>query len=250
MQIIHFEELDSTNLEARRRAEAGHTGPLWITAGTQTQGRGRRGREWTSETGNLCCTGLYPNFGDLKQAAQMSFVAALAVSDTIAVYIDPAKISLKWPNDVLIEGGKASGILLENGTSHGQPWFAVGIGINLVSSPKDTPYPATNVLEHIAPDKLDGPEPIMTGPEAACPLLAARFDHWRHILVTEGFAPIRTAWTSKAKGLGENVTVRLPNETFNGKALGLGPDGELQVELGNGTIRDVRAGDVFFGVQD
>jgi len=250
LQIIHFEELDSTNFEARRRAEVGHIGPLWITAARQSAGRGRRGREWTSELGNLYCTGLYPNFGDLKQAAQMSFVAALAVADTIIAYVAPNLVSLKWPNDVLIDGAKAAGILLENGTSQGGAWFAVGIGINLVSHPSGTPYRATHVLEYIASEKLECSEPVMTGPEAACALLAARFDHWRHVLMTEGFAPIREAWMARAKGIGETVTVQLPNDTFFGTALGLGADGELQVKLDNGTIRDVHAGDVFFGEQD
>lgn len=249
MQIIHFEDLDSTNLEARRRAEAGQIGPLWIRADRQTQGRGRRGREWTSEPGNLFCTGLYPHFGDLRQAAQMSFVAALALYNTVETYLPSHIISLKWPNDVLISGKKTAGILLESGQSNDTPWIAVGIGLNLVSHPENSDTAATHILGHINPNQLSAPEPVVPEPHTTGAILAARFDHWRHVLVTEGFTPVREAWTARAKGLGEVVTVRLPNETFSGIALGLGPDGELQVRLEGGTMRDVHAGDVFFGLQ-
>lgn len=248
MRFIEFEEIDSTNLEARRQADNGVTGPLWILAEKQTLGRGRRGREWTSVFGNLYCTGLYPHFGDARQAAQISFIAAIALAETIAVYVPKKRITLKWPNDVLIDGKKTAGILLESGSSHAKPWFIVGIGLNLMSHPDGTDYPATHVMDHMNPSVLNTPEPPVPTPKATLAILAERFDHWRHILVTEGFGPIREAWTEKAQGIPGDVTVRLPNETFTGMAMGLGPNGELQVRLGNGTIRDIHAGDVFFGL--
>lgn len=249
MRFIEFEEIDSTNLEARRQADNGVTGPLWILAEKQNIGRGRRGREWTSVFGNLYCTGLYPHFGDVRQAAQVSFVAALALAETIAVYVPENRISLKWPNDVLIDGKKAAGILLESGSSHSKPWFIVGIGLNLMSHPDGTDYPATHVMDHMNLTVLDTPEPPVPTPKPTLAILAKRFDSWRHILVTEGFEPIREAWTIKAQGISGDVTVRLPNETFVGMAMGLGVNGELQVRLANGTIRDIHAGDVFFGLK-
>ena len=135
MQFVHFKTIDSTQSEAKRRANTGNLGALWISTESQSKGRGRRGREWVSETGNLYCTGLYPHGGDLASAARLSFAAALAVAQTLEQYIDPQLVSIKWPNDVLVDGKKVAGILLESGTYNDAIWVAVGIGINLVSHP-------------------------------------------------------------------------------------------------------------------
>lgn len=243
MRFIFLDSVGSTNEEARQLWDTGEVGPLWIAANAQTSGRGRRGRSWASESGNLYASGLYPHFGDSRQAAHHSFVAALAVAETLESYIPKELISLKWPNDVLVNGAKISGILLEGGAD----WIIIGIGINLVSHPPDTPYPATHMLEHIPAVKLDDPEPVMTGPQAMLPLLVERFDHWRHELITAGFESIRKAWLARAKGLPGLVTVNLQSESFRCEAITLGQNGELQVRLDNGTIRNVQAGDVFFG---
>lgn len=247
MRFISHETLDSTNLEAKRLAEQGDFGPLWIRADRQNAGRGRRGREWTSEAGNLFCSGLYPHEGTPQQAAQMSFVAALALTDTLEQYVPKALISLKWPNDVLLAGKKTAGILLESGQIHYQKWMVIGIGVNLTHHPEGTEYPATHMMEHIPAKALQGSEPIMTGPDAVLAILANRFDHWNHILSTAGFEPIGEAWAARAHNVPGQVTVRLPDESFAGEALGLDANGALRVKLSNGTIRDVHAGDVFFG---
>lgn len=246
MRLISYDIVGSTNREARLLAEAGDTGPLWIRADQQTEGRGRRGRAWKSANGNLFCTGLYPHSGDIRQTALLSFVAALAVYDTIKTYNPQGRLALKWPNDVLIDGKKLSGILLESGTYKKTFWVAVGIGINLVSHPENTEFPATHLLEYISRNDLDVPEPIFTGADATLAVLAARFENWYQVLQTEGYEPIRLAWTERAQNLPGFVTVRLPQETFSGEALGLGENGELRVRLENGTIRDIHAGDVFF----
>lgn len=247
MRFITKDVVASTNEEAKDYAEQGDLGPLWIRAVSQTAGRGRRGRAWTSDAGNLYCTGLYPFDGEVREAALLSFVAALSVYDLVATYIDPETITLKWPNDVLIEQGKTSGILLETGHHGEQMWVVIGIGVNLLSHPDDTERVATHVMAHIDPDDLIGPEPIMNGPDAAQAILAARFDHWFEIFKSSGFAPIRENWTERASGLPGPVTVRLPSETFTGTAQSLGENGELQVCVADGTIRSVHAGDVFFG---
>ena len=234
-------------LQAKRLAEQGDFGPLWIRADSQSAGRGRRGREWTSKTGNLFCSGLYPHDGNTHQLAQMSFVAALALAETLERYVPKDLISLKWPNDVLLGGQKTSGILLESGQKHHQKWMVIGIGLNLTHHPEGTEFPATHMLAHISADDLSGPEPIMTGAEAVLAILANRFDYWRHMLVSKGFEPIGQAWTVRAHNLPGPVTVRLPQETFTGEALGLDANGALRVRLENGTIRDIHAGDVFFG---
>ena len=175
----------------------------------------------------------------------MSFAAALAVADALEHYVPKDIITLKWPNDVLLAGRKTSGILLESGAG----WVVVGIGINLVHHPEGTDFPAAHVLEYIPNAMLNGPEPVMTGPDAVLAGLAVRFDHWRDILIAKGFAPIRDAWMARAHNIPGLVTVRLPKETFAGKALGLDENGALRVRLADGTIRDVHAGDVFFGTQ-
>lgn len=252
MRFISREAVDSTNLEAKRLAEQGDFGPLWIRADKQSAGRGRRGREWTSEAGNLFCSGLYPYEGNAHQSAQMSFAAALALADTLEHYVPKDLISLKWPNDVLLAGKKTAGILLESGqtqlhVAHYQKWMVVGIGVNVTHHPEGTDFPPTHVMAHIPQEDLEGPEPIMTGPQAVLAILASRFDHWRHMLLNKGFEPIGQAWTERAHNIPGTVKVRLPDETFTGQALGLDANGALRVKLVNGTIRDIHAGDVFFG---
>lgn len=246
MRFLTFDIVESTNQEARRIAETGSLDTVWIRANEQTQGRGRRGRDWISAKGNLYCSGLYQHIGSSQSAALLSFVAALAVADVLETYIDRDAISLKWPNDVLINGKKTSGVLLEKGRTNNQDWIIIGIGINLVSSPARTEFPATHVLAHMADEDLMSPEPIMTGPDAALAVLARRFDYWRHILITQGFRPVRSEWLGRASRIPGPVRVRLTDEDFSGQALGLGENGELQVQLADGTIRDIHSGDVFF----
>lgn len=208
----------------------------------QTSGRGRRDREWVSKSGNLYASGLYPYAGEPRQAALISFVAALAIADLVCEYVPTDKIALKWPNDVLIDGAKTSGVLLERG----EGWIIIGIGVNLMSHPDNTEYPATHIMAHIPPDEINAPEPCIPERQAALAILAARFDHWFNILKSKGFKPIQEAWLAKAHNIPGPVTVRMPNESFSGEALTLGENGELQVRTNNGTIRDVHSGDVFF----
>jgi BirA family transcriptional regulator, biotin operon repressor / biotin---[acetyl-CoA-carboxylase] ligase len=113
--IEAYDEIDSTNAEARRRAEAGEGGPVWITAGRQTAGRGRRGRAWSSEAGNLAATLLTTTDVPPAEAAQLSFVAALAACDLAETCLGAGSARLKWPNDILVFGKKAAGILVESG---------------------------------------------------------------------------------------------------------------------------------------
>jgi len=246
LRFIHILEIDSTNAEARRRAEAGDMGPLWISSDIQTLGKGRRGREWVSKTGNLYCTGLYPFNGDMASAAKLSFVAALAVADTLTQYIETSLVQIKWPNDVLVDNRKICGILLESGTENGDIWVAVGTGINLLHHPDNTETSATHLLAHMPPGDLDDPEPPFAGTQPVLATYAARFDHWLSIYTKDGFDPIRQAWLERAKGIGKPVSARLSDRTINGIAIELDEDGALVVQTKEDGVEKIHAGDVFF----
>ncbi len=238
--IEAYDELDSTSAEARRRAEAGEGGPVWITAAVQTAGRGRRGRAWSTQRGNLAATLLTLTDRPPAEAAQLSFVAALAACDLADTCLGPGVARLKWPNDVLIHGRKAVGILVESGArADGRLWLAVGIGVNLAHAPQDVERPATAFADH-----MSGPPPP---PRVALEVLATAFERWRAAWATQGFPPIAAGWSERATGLGQRCEARLPNRTLSGVAEGLEPDGALRLRLDDGGLERITAGDVFFG---
>jgi BirA family biotin operon repressor/biotin-[acetyl-CoA-carboxylase] ligase len=238
--IEAYDELDSTNAEARRRAEGGAGGPVWITAAVQTAGRGRRGRAWSTTKGNLAATLLLTTDLAPADAAQISFVAALAAADLADACLGQGAARLKWPNDVLIHGKKAVGILVESGPrADGRLWLAVGIGVNLAHAPPNVERAATAFAEHMA-----APPPQ---PQTALEVLADRFESWRAVWAAQGFAPIARAWTVRALGLGERCEARLPTRTLAGVAEGLDLDGALRLRLDDGRVERITAGDVFFG---
>ena len=238
--IEAYDELDSTNAEARRRAEAGEGGPVWIMAALQTAGRGRRGRAWSTQRGNLAATLLTTTDRPAGEAAQLSFVAALAACDLADTCLGPGAARLKWPNDVLVHGRKAVGILVESGARpDGRLWLAVGIGVNLAHAPQDVERPATAFADHMA---TRPPEP-----SAALEVLADAFERWRNAWATRGFAAIAAGWSERATGLGQRCEARLPNRTVTGVAEGLDADGALRLRLDDGGLERITAGDVFFG---
>ena len=238
--IESYDEIDSTNAEARRRAEAGETGPVWITALTQTAGRGRRGRDWQTKVGNLAATLLFSTDKPAGEAAQISFVAALAAADLAETCLGPGAATVKWPNDLLVHGRKAVGILVESGPlPDGRVWLAVGIGVNLAHAPQDVERPAAAFAEF-----MPGPPP---SPHAALDVLAEAFELWRAAWEQDGFAPIAKGWTERAHGLGQPCEARLPNQTHRGVAEGLDADGALRLRLDDGAVLRITAGDVFFG---
>ena len=233
---ITFDTLGSTNAEALVRARAGERGPLWITARSQSAGRGRRGRTWTSPPGNLYASLLLSEPSPEALAPQLSFVAALALHDALcdcAPRLGPL-FKLKWPNDVLLGPDKLAGILLE---SERAPEFAVviGFGVNCVEHPAGTDFPATDL-------RLAGAavaaEALLGGLSAA---MLVRLAQWQS---GAGFASIRADWLTRAAGLGEQIRVRLPERELSGRFRGLDDAGRLQVEQPDGMVT-VTAGDVF-----
>ncbi len=241
--VHHFEIIDSTNEEARRLHAAGHGESCWLIADHQTAGRGRRGREWKSETGNFAATLFRPEAMPLAVAGHLSFVAGLAVQATIADLAD-APVHLKWPNDVLVHGQKISGMLLEAFTiSHNEiRGLAIGIGINLNSHPNDTPYPATHLSAHIR----NSTQPDELRPRTILNRLAGHFADQLDRYQRHGFGDCRAAWLQRAYGVGDEVTIHLENQQLQGRFEGLDEVGQLQLKQPSGEIRLIAAGDIFF----
>jgi len=237
--LIEFDCLDSTNQEARRRAAAGESGPLWICAQRQTAGRGRRGRDWVSPAGNLAATLLLRPQAPANDLAQLSFVAALATADTICRYAPSERIELKWPNDVLAGGEKIAGILLESASSgHAAvSWLSIGVGINLAYHPDGTEFPATSLAA------LGVAVPPAS---AVLRCLAEAWAKWYEIWRGRGFADIRDAWLARAAGLGRRIRARLQNEEKTGVFEGIDLSGALLLRESHDAVRSIAAGDVYF----
>jgi BirA family transcriptional regulator, biotin operon repressor / biotin---[acetyl-CoA-carboxylase] ligase len=231
--LAELAETHSTNVEALRRAESGEHGPLWIRADRQTHGRGRRGRHWQSEAGNLFATLLIrPQH---PRPAELSFAAALAASDMLAGFAPTADIKVKWPNDVLAEGAKIAGILLETNASSDA--LVIGIGVNLTASPTGCAYAVTS----LAALGIDAPTP-----GAALAHLAAAFAKWHRIWRAHGFGPLREAWLARAFRLGDTIQVHLPDGDGEGVFEGVDEGGALLLRHEGGFVTTILAGDVFF----
>lgn len=240
---IH-DALDSTNAEALRQAMAGVAGPVWILAREQTAGRGRRGRPWLGQGGNFAASLLMRPDGGPAAAAQRSFVAALALADALAPLAGPAKaaITLKWPNDVLLNEGKVAGILLESAGQRGRlAHLVVGVGVNLVHAPD----PAAVEPGAVPPVSVLSETGAAPTPEALLTALAAAFARHEADYLLRGFAPIRAAWLARAARLGQAVTARAGNEVIRGRFETLDAEGALVLETAAGR-RSVPAADLYF----
>jgi len=237
-----LDRVDSTMAEAMRRAPT-LSGPCWIVAHEQTAGRGRRGRAWTAGQGNLAATLVMQPEGTAAQAALRSFVAALALHEALAQVLGTdAPLSLKWPNDVLLNGGKVAGILLEStGTGQGVSHLAVGIGVNLRAAP-----PADAVEPRaLRPVALAAETGLEIAPEAFLTHLAHAFDGQERRFATCGFGPVRAAWLDRATRLGEVITARTAREETTGTFETVDEDGNLVLRTARGRVA-IPAADVYF----
>ena len=238
-RLVSCDTVGSTSDEARRLALAAAEEGTLVWAHEQTAGRGRRGRAWASPPGNLYASLILRPRCPLDQAAQLGFVAALAVGDTLSSISKNRLdgLSYKWPNDVLLRGRKIAGILLESELAEGElPEFVIlGVGINLASSPRDTEFPTTSMAE----------EDLGTfSPGAALEGFASHFQAWAGRWREEGFAPIRTAWRARAAALGEPIQVRLEPAILQGRFLDIDRHGALLLENA-GKPRRISAGEIF-----
>jgi BirA family biotin operon repressor/biotin-[acetyl-CoA-carboxylase] ligase len=234
--------VDSTNAEAARIAPT-LMGPEWILALEQTAGRGRRGRAWVAPSGNFMATLVMRPSEPPAQVALRSFVASLALFDAFVAATGRAQsFALKWPNDVLMNGGKVAGILLESAGQGGAvSHLAIGIGVNLAEAPppevlEPGAHPAASLL---------GETGLRIPPEEFLAPLANAFDRWERQLATYGFAPIRTAWLDRAARIGQPITARTGTEIFEGTFETIAEDGALVLATPQGR-RVIPAADVYF----
>lgn len=240
---IH-EKIDSTNAEGLRLAAAGEAGGLWIWAGRQASGRGRAGRPWTSEPGNLYASLLLRPGVPLATASQLSLLAGIAAHDAVATLAAVGqatpRIELKWPNDVLANDAKLGGILLESasGASGENPAVVIGIGLNLAHAPDGLGRSVASLAGLGLP----------TAPGDAMAALAWSMAAW--VQQWDGgrnFAQIREAWLTRAQPPGAAISVRQGTSLIAGRFLGIDEAGALLLQTETGQERRITAGDVIFG---
>jgi BirA family transcriptional regulator, biotin operon repressor / biotin---[acetyl-CoA-carboxylase] ligase len=239
LSVLVFESLDSTNDEAQRQAAGGARAPLWIVAREQTKGRGRGGRQWHSPAGNLYTSLLLNLSIGPAVATQLSFVAALAVHSAVSQHLAPSQLpglKLKWPNDVVLDGAKLAGILIESASNPSSTGLTViaGIGINVAAAPEGTGRAVASIGK----------------PPQACAAvfedLATAFESWYSRWDNgKDFAGIREAWLARAFALGQVVSVNLNGPPIQGTFRGVDTSGALQLETGPGVVITINAGDIY-----
>ena len=239
-RVERFAALASTNDAALERARAGDPGHLWIVADRQTSGRGRRGRVWVSESGNLHATALLIDPCPARHLGELPFVAVTAAHRAVAAHVarGESRVKIKWPNDLMVDGRKVAGILLESTRlADGRTAVAVGIGINCEHAPVDTETPATSLL---AAGCGVVPEVLFDDLAAA---LASTLARWEGGV---GFGAVRGDWLAHAVGLGAPIRVRLVAGEERGVFEAIDTAGRLVLRTADGERRTISAGDVFF----
>ncbi|MFB9952920.1 biotin--[acetyl-CoA-carboxylase] ligase [Rhizobium puerariae] len=233
-------EVGSTNSECLARARAGDSGLLWITAGRQIAGRGRRGRAWTSEPGNLYASLLLINPAEPQRVASLPLAVAVAVHAAVRAVLPPGgePLEVKWPNDILIGRRKTCGILLEGeGLPDGRRAVVVGIGINIRHMPDNAPYGVTRLADHGAGVS---PEELFAHLYKEMAIVLDAWDEGR------GTAEISRRWRDVACGIGEKITVNLSDRSLVGTFAGIDDRGFLMLDTGERAPMPIAAGDVFF----
>lgn len=243
-RLVRLDETASTNDDARRLAGEGAPHGTLVWAQRQSAGRGRRGRLWESPAGNLYMSLLLRPEMPLARAGQVGFLAALAIAETLATLLPDRRVACKWPNDVLIDGKKAAGLLLESEARLGDgqecgsaDWLVLGLGVNVASHPEGMEFPATSLAAQ------GGSADVAAVLSAVTGAFAAWYRRWQ----AEGFAPAREAWLARAAGIGGPVRVRFETRTEEGVFAGLDAEGALLLHKpGAAAPLRVTAGDLFF----
>jgi BirA family transcriptional regulator, biotin operon repressor / biotin---[acetyl-CoA-carboxylase] ligase len=239
VRLVVLATVGSTNSEARSRAQRSERGPLWITAATQTAGRGRMDRAWVSPEGNLYASLLLSDPSSFERAPELAFVAALALRDAVAGEVPALAplLTFKWPNDLLLAGEKCAGILIEGDVDANKSAIVViGIGVNCANHPSVAAFPATDLRAHgaeITPQQLF---------RRLSATMCERLRQWDR---GQGFPAILADWLAAVGGVGEEITVRNGTGEKHGRFLGLDQSGRLILELRGGGTEKISAGDVF-----
>lgn len=263
-RLVKVSETLSTNADAKAAAERGEPEGLVIQAERQMAGKGRQGRVWDSPAGNLYASLLLRPNCSAEAAGHYSFVTALAVQATLAELLPQQPVTLKWPNDVLVNGKKISGILLEAAplSENIIPWLVIGVGINCLFHPQTGINSLrTSPLPHGEDDKREGDAArpaarqnypttsllesgaLQTNPDQVLTFLLTQLSAWQAIYQQQGFAPIRAAWLDRAqKGW---LKARLPHCSYEGEFVDLDPHGRLIIRLADGTEQAIAAADIF-----
>jgi BirA family biotin operon repressor/biotin-[acetyl-CoA-carboxylase] ligase len=250
-----FDSVGSTNSEALAAAAAGDPGGIWFAAPQQTEGRGRRGRQWESPRGNLAASLLVIPEADPTVAATLGFVAGVSLSSALSAILpgglvkvgidgadalsDNSRIALKWPNDVLADGAKLAGILLEaSKLADGRHAIVIGFGVNAVAAPQGLPYPATSLVElgvnRTAEDVF----------EALSDAWVDAFSTWND---GRGVGPVLEQWRMSAAGIGAPVAVTQDGQVLRGIFETIDDAGRLIVRADDDRRIAITAGDVHFG---
>jgi BirA family biotin operon repressor/biotin-[acetyl-CoA-carboxylase] ligase len=238
---VALDAVGSTNSECLARARQGDPGNLWVTAIRQTGGRGRRGRAWFSEPGNLYASLLLIEPAPVEYLHSLPLAVAVAVHRAIRQVMPPgsAPVEIKWPNDILIDGKKTCGILLEGESlPDGRRALVIGCGINIAVQPDEGLYPVTSLANEgasVSPDELFA-RLFLT--------MAETLQVWDR---GAGIATTIEQWRAAARGIGETITVNLPDRSLSGRFAGIDEAGRLVLDTGNGMTQAIAAGDVFFG---
>ena len=231
VRLRRYDILDSTSEEAKRLAREGECGPLWICAAQQTAGRGRRGRVWVSQPGNLFATLLME--AAPRISAEIGFVAAISAVEAIRQFVPDDRVKIKWPNDILIGGDKCGGILVEQVSDS---LVAVGVGIDLANCPSG-----------VGAVSLSDVCGFALAPDEMLASVAHEMNAWLSLWRKAGFAPIREAWLARAAGMGDVIRAVTPLGNIDGVFENLDSNGALLLRDAGGTMHRITAADVFYG---
>lgn len=237
--LLIYDELDSTNDEAKRLAYNNTKEEFIIIAGSQTKGRGRYGKKWLSSTGNLYLSLLIRPKIAAKLAHEYSFITIISLGEALKFLFPLAKmnISYKWPNDLLLNDKKLAGILLESKfTGNNLDWLIIGMGVNIASIPQIDNVNITSLAQ----------EKYYTTIEQVLDRFMLSFNSWQDIWLHQGFERIREAWLKQAKGLGSSISFSTIKGQVEGIFQDIDKNGSLQIKIASGEVITVSTGEVFF----
>lgn len=240
---LALEQTASTNTLCLDYAAVGEPGNLWITSETQTGGKGSRGRDWQSQKGNLFASLLLTDPSEKSRLADLTFIAALSVREAILSFSNRSnQVEVKWPNDVMLNDRKCSGILLESVHHHDATYVVVGIGVNCQNFPNETLHPATSLF---AEGMEVSSNRFFT---TLAKTMASNISLWKS---GANFSGIRDKWLACAYKLGHKISVHIPGKSATeGRFASVDENGYMLLELDDGSLKQISTADIFFNKTD